>query len=311
MARWSAAEVEAMRQLFDQLWDALWPRSRWIGSPGWYTWLVSAPPISLSLVRDHRVDDQMHWVLGVPAAFRDRVLAAWQNVYQNVRFLPWTHPLTTPDQQVVRWRLKYRTAIRMVDVVSEYKALPLEMLVQAVAREAWRDREKLPDFVWQATWVPVPTGRALRRLEQAAQMATWEENVAAQEAADSALEQMGRGRWLTELRAGTPDYDTAQRIVSAWGAQNRWAVLRPHSVVVWRRKWAQWMSAGLPRVWPLAGGHALWSGECATFFALPTGRLRVADLPRSMTRRMPASRGFSRRPEDGFMRAEGHDLVGL
>lgn len=99
---------DAMRQLFDQLWDALWPRSRWIGSPFWYPWVVSAPPFSLSLIRDHQVDDQMHWVLGIPAAFQDRVLAAWQNTYQNVRFQAWPHPVQAPRQQVVRWRLKYR-----------------------------------------------------------------------------------------------------------------------------------------------------------------------------------------------------------
>ncbi len=302
---------DAMRQLFDQLWDALWPRSRWIGSPFWYPWVVSAPPFSLSLIRDHQVDDQMHWVLGIPAAFQDRVLAAWQNTYQNVRFHPWPHPVQAPRQQVVRWRLKYRTAIRLIDVVSQYKALPLEMLVQSVAREGWRERTQVPDFVWQATWVPVSTGRALKRLETAAQYATWEKNVALEQAADSALDQMGRGRWLTELRASAPDYDTMQRMVSAWGVQNRWAILRPHSVVVWRQKWVTWMQHGLPRLWPLAGGNALWSGECATFFALPTGRLRVADLPRSMTRRMPASRALSRQPGDVLMLAEGQDRVGL
>lgn len=365
---------DTMRQLFDQLWDALWPRSRWVGSTWWYRLFVSAPPFSLVLVRDAAVDDQMHWLLGIPAAMQDRVLAAWQNTYQNVRFHPWPHPVSAPPHpvrrgerawqrfwatwhaarllprppiwhpagwafmwrqnwqtarsqqrpvmavgtstppprpQVVRWRLKYRTAIRMVDVVSEYKALPLELLVQALAREAWKEHQPLPNFVWQATWTPMPTARALRQVETGAQYAVWEDNVAAQDAAVSALDQMGRGRWMTELRASAPTYDTMQRMVSAWGTQNRWAILRPHNVIVWRRAWSRWMTEGVPRIWPLGGGNPLWSGECAAFFALPTGRLRVSDLPRSMTRRMPAARALNRAPQDVIVMAEGHDKVGL
>jgi hypothetical protein len=97
--------------------------------PGFIAERLICLTVSLSLVRDQRMDDQMHWVLGVLANARDRVLAAWQNVYQNIRFLPWAQPLSVPDQQVVRWGLRYRTAIRMVDVVSEYKALPFKNLL--------------------------------------------------------------------------------------------------------------------------------------------------------------------------------------
>ncbi|WP_053958124.1 type IV secretory system conjugative DNA transfer family protein [Sulfobacillus thermosulfidooxidans] len=302
---------DAMRQLFDQLWDALWPRSRWVGSWWVYRLFVSAPPLTLMIIRDQTVDDRMHILLGTPANLTDRVLAAWQNAYQNVRFMVWPHPIHVPDHQVVRWGFRYRTAIRLVDLVDQYSALPLEVLVQAVAREAWKQAGPLPDFVWQVVWVPIGTGRAMKRLETAAQYATWEENVALQQAADTALQQMGRGRWMTEIRASAPTYDVLQRIISAWGLQNRWAVLRPHNVIVWRQKWVTWMQQAVPRIWPLAGGHPLWSGECAAFFALPTGRLRVADLDRSMTRRMPAPRTLSRDPRHVIVTAEGQDRVGL
>jgi len=305
------AEPAQIRGIFDQLWDALYPRSRWLGSWAPYRWVVGPSYYTLAVLRDPAVDDQIHLVLGAPAPVMDRVLAAWQTVYQNVRFVPWHVGLRPPRGQYVRWGLRYRTWIRLTDLVSSYEMIPLEALLQALAREAWRAADTLPAFTCTYTFTPQPTRRAWRALEQAARYAEWTQDTPAESAARSALTQVGRGRWYTEWRAATDTYDAMQRIVGAWGLHNRWAQLQPRNVIVLRRWFARWMAWGAPRVWPFAGGLALWSAEAATFFAWPTGRLRIADLARSVTRRMPPPRALPRDPGLALMQAEGGEQVGI
>jgi hypothetical protein len=305
------AEPAQVRGVFDQLWETLYPRSRWVGSFAPYRWLVGPHYYTLAVTRDPAVDDQIHLLLGAPAPVMDRVLAGWQNVYQNVRFLPWHHGLHPPRGQYLRWGLRYRTWIRLTDLVSRYEMMPLEALLQALAREAWQGDHPLPPFLCTYTFTPLPTRRAWAALEQASRYAEWMQDGPAESAARSALTQVGRGRWQTEWRAATATYDAMQRIVGAWGLHNRWAQLQPRNVILWRRVFARWMAWGAPRVWPVSGGLTLWSAEAATFFGWPTGRLRIADLNRSVTRRMPAPRALPRSPSLALMRAEGGEAVGL
>lgn len=305
------ADPAQVRGVFDQLWDALFPRSRWVGSIAPYRWLVGPNYYTFAVVRDPAVDDQIHLLLGAPAPVIDRLLTSWQNIYQNVRFHPWHHGLRPPTGQYLRWGLRYRTWIRLTDLVSSYEMMPVEALLQAMAREAWRTADTLPTFACTYTFTPQPTRRAWRALEHAARYAEWMHDGPAESAARSALTQVGRGRWLTEWRAATDTYDAMQRIVGAAGLHNRWAQLQPKNVIFFRRFFARWMAWGAPRIWPFAGGLHLWSAEASTFFAWPTGRLRIADLNRSMTRRMPAPRALPRAHGLALMRAEGGEYVGL
>ena len=303
-------EPARVRGVFDQLWDGLYPRHRWVGTWAPYRWFTGTTWYTWAVARDHAVDDQIHLLLGAPADVMDRVLHAWQNIYQNVRFEPWKHGLHPPQAQMLRWRVHHRSWLRLTTLASNNGTLPVEAMLQAISREGWRGDAPLPDVCCTYTFTPIPTHRAWQRLEQGARYAEWEADSPAQSAARSAITQVGRGRWQTEWRAATTNYDMMQRILGAWALHNHWAILVGHNVVFWRRLFHQWFAAGVPRLWGWHGPK-FWSGECATFFPWPTGRLRISDLNRSMTRRMPAPRPLVVSSPLALMQAEGGQYVGL
>lgn len=109
-------EPARVRGVFDQLWDALFPRQRWLGAWAPYRWFTGTTWYTYAIVRDGTVDDRIHLLLGAPGDVMDRVLHAWQNVYQNVRFAAWPHPFTPPTAHLVRWGVRYRTWLRLTDL---------------------------------------------------------------------------------------------------------------------------------------------------------------------------------------------------
>lgn len=307
-----AAQPDQVRALYNAVWNALIPRSRWLGAFFLYRWFVGADALTLALVRDHDADggEYLHLLLGAPASVLGRVLQLFQNVYQNVRFQPWRHPVPAAWPQMLRWGVRSRTPLHLLTLTSNYDAMPMEALIQAMSREAWKG-DAPDDFLMSWTLMPVPSTGAERAVARAALYADWERSTAEQGAARSANTQLGHGLFQVDWRAGVTRFDQAQRLVGVMGIHNNRATLMPHNILIWRRPIARWIGEGLPTVFPLARGPRLWSGEAATFCALPTGRLRVAELKRHNVRRMPASRALSRDPATVLVEAEGHDRVGL
>ena len=306
------AEPDQVRAMYNAVWNALIPRSRWFGAWFLYRWFAGTDALTLAVLRDYGADkgEYLHILLGAPHRSLGRVLQIVQNTYQNVRFTPWLHPVPSAWPQMVRWGLRSRSPLHLVTLTSNYDAMPMEALIQGMAREAWKG-ETPPPFIMTWNMRAVPSSHLERQIAQAAQYAQWTSDIADQAAARSANTQLGHGLFRVEWRAGVASYDQAQRLVGTLGIHNNRATLMPHNILVWRQAIGRWVAEGLPSVFPMAHGFRMWSGELATFGAFPTGRLRVSELVRYNTRRMPASRALSRDPGTALVEAEGHDQVGL
>lgn len=306
----------AMTAVLDTIYAATRVRSTWMNTAGIYRWFLGEPPWTLQIVRDPihpTMPHGIHLVLGAPSATALRSIQnALRTTYTNLRFLPWTLPMERRWPYVARWSLRRGIGgdAHLVRLLTNYDTIPLETLIQALARDTFA-HEDAPPFVFQWTMTPVSIGRARRRLEYRTNRAQWEGRATEQQAARQALTQIGHGRFRVEWRLAADSWEVVQKAAGAWASENRQADLRLRLVLIWKGFWVRWMAAGLPGLWPWARSIPLWSGELASFLALPTGRLRIADLTRSMTRRMPASQRLPRQPALTLMRAEPDDPVGI
>lgn len=303
-----------LTDILDAIYAATRVRSRWLNTAAIYRWLLGEPPWSLQVLRrsDHPTAPQgIHFVLAAPGPIALRSIeSALRTTYTNLRFLPWENPPQAPMAFMARWSIRRRGALQLMHLSPRYEALPLETLVQSLAHDTFPEGV-WPDFCFQWILIPVPTQRAQRRLQTRVNYAQWENYAMDQAAVPNALSQVGHGRWRTEWRLSADSWETLQKVAGAWGTDNHHAELRMRLIIIWRWLFYRWMSTALPGLWPIARPIALWSGELATFMALPTGRLRVVDLNRSMTRRMPASQRFPRTMAQALMIAEPQDWVGL
>lgn len=304
----------AVTAVLDAIYAATRVRSTWLNTAELYRWALGEPPWTLQIIRDPihaTMPHGIHLVLAIPGdRARRSIENALRTTYTNLRFERWPLPMSRRFPYVVRWSLRKRGPLRLVRLLSNYDTIPLETLIQALARDTF-GKDGAPAFVFQWTLTPVPIDRARRRLERRINYAQWENFATEQQGARQAMTQIGHGRFRTEWRLAAENWEAVQKAAGAWAAENRQAELRLRIVLIWKGLWLRWMAAGLPGLWPWTRAIPLWSGELASFIALPTGRLRVADLYRSMTRRMPASQRLNRRPECAIMRAEPNDPVGL
>lgn len=303
-----------LTDILDAIYAATRVRSRWLNTAMLYRWFLGEPPWSLQVVRqaDHPTQPQgIHFVLAAPGPIALRSIEnALRTTYTNFRFHPWTLPPAPPMPYMARWSIRRRGPLQLVRLLGRYEALPLETLVQTLAHDTFPDGVS-PNFCFQWVFVPVPTARAQRRLRTRVNYAQWENYAMDQALVPNALSQVGHGRWHTEWRLSAESWETLQKVAGAWATDNHHAELRMRLIIIWRLAFYRWMTKALPGIWPLARPIPLWSGELATFLALPTGRMRVVDLNRSTTRRMPASQALPRSPEHALVVAEPHDPVGL
>jgi len=305
---------QAVTAALDAIYSATRVRSRWLNTARFYRWALGEPGWTLQIIRDpiHPTMPQgLHLVIGTPGPQAMRTVQnALRATYTNLRFDPWHIPMARTLPYVARWSLRYRNPVHLVKLLPDYDVIPMETLLQALAKDTFPDGEA-PAFMFQWVLTPMAAETARKRLEKRINYVQWE-NFAAEKAGSAvAVDQVGHGRFHTEWRIAAESWEVLQKAAGAWSADNRHAELRMRLVIIWRWWFTRWMEFGLPGIWPLSRSIPLWSGELATFLALPTGRLRIVDLHRSMTRRMPASQKLIRQPRAAIVEGEPHDPVGI
>lgn len=305
---------QAVTAALDAIYAATRVRSRWLNTARFYRWALGEPGWTLQIIRDpiHPTMPQgLHVVIGAPGPQAMRTVQnALRATYTNLRFDPWHLPMALELPYVARWSLRYRNPVHLVKLLSNYDVIPIETLLQALAKDTFPDGEA-PAFIFQWVLTPMAAENARKRLEKRINYVQWENFAAEKSGSAVALDQVGHGRFHTEWRIAAESWEVLQKAAGAWAIDNRHAELRMRLVIIWRWWMKRWMETGLPGLWPLSRSIPLWSGEMATFLALPTGRLRIVDLHRSMTRRMPASQKLIRQPRSALVEAEPHDPVGI
>lgn len=299
--------------ILDQIYEAIQVRHPWWNTSGWYRLFVGQNSWSLNVWRDPQHPDApqaLHIVLAGPRRIMPMVESALQSHYTNLRFIRRPGPPDILWPYLLRWQLRYQSPLHLLRMPSNANTIPLESLAQQLAASSYPGSP--PAFHFQLLMLPVPTQRARKQVTNRLNIAQWEEFATEKHAADQARTQIGNGRFRTEWRAGAQDYAVLQRLAGVWQAENRHAELKTHNVVVWRGLWRRWLRTNVPRIWPFIGGPTLWAGELTPVILLPTGFIRVPDIVRSMTRRMPAALAIARdslltRPDltpQGIMEAE-------
>jgi hypothetical protein len=283
--------------ILDQIYETMQVRSRWLNTAALYRLFVGQNVWTLNVWRDPHDPHQpqaLHIVLAGPRAIMPAIESALHTHYTNLRFVRRDKPPEYAWPYLLRWQLRYQSPLHLLRMPSNANSIPMETLAQQLAASSYPGTP--PPFHFQLLMMPVPTQRARRRIMQRWDIAQWEEFATERHAADQARTQIGNGRFRTEWRAGALDYAVLQRLAGVWQAENRHAELITHNVLIWRGFWRRWMRTGLPRLWPFIGGPTLWAGELTPIVMLPTGFIRVPDIVRSMTRRMPAALAIARDP---------------
>ena len=281
--------------ILDQIYEAIQVRHHWWNTSVWYRLFVGQNIWSLNVWRDPQHPDApqaLHIVLAGPRRIMPMVESALQSHYTNLRFVRRLGPPDILWPYLLRWQLRYQSPLHLLRMPSNANTIPLESLAQQLAASSYPGTP--PPFHFQLLMMPVPTQRARKQVTNRLNIAQWEEFATEKHAADQARTQIGNGRFRTEWRAGAQDYAVLQRLAGVWQAENRHAELRTHNVVIWRGLWRRWLRTNVPRLWPFVGGPTLWAGELTPIILLPTGFIRVPDIVRSMTRRMPAALAIAR-----------------
>ena len=278
------------------LYNTHWFYHLWVGQNSW----------SLNLIRTPDRDDptRVHFVLSAPDPAIRRVEQSLSTRYSNLRFRRTTPPITQDWPFLLRWRLKYRSALHVIRLVSRDPIVPFDNLIQAVSAANAVTPGDAPSLHVQVMMTPVGTHRARQRVQRAVNWVGWSQNQAEAEAGQQMLSQLGNGRWRTEWRAAADNYEILSRMTGAWAFESKYAEILPRNVLFLKRRTLQWMRFNMPKVWPLVRGPILWSSEAAAVFLFPTGETRVDDLSRSMMRRMPVPLDVNRDPDRAIVEGE-------
>ncbi len=280
--------------IIDQIYESIQVRSRiWNTSP-LYRLFVGQNTWAINLWRDPQNDNPqaIHIVLSAPRQVMSSIESALHTHYTNLRYKRLPQPPAIRWPYLIRWQMRYQSALHLLKMPTTNESIPMEIIAQQLAAASYPGAP--PPFHFQLLMMPVPTQRARKTIIDKLNIANWEEFATEKHAADKARTQIGNGRFRTEWRAGALDYNVLMRLAGAWQSGNSHAELKTHNVLIWRDFMRRWITFSLPRLWPFASGPTLWAGELTTLIVLPTGYIRVPDIVRSMTRRMPAALAIAR-----------------
>lgn len=292
--------------VIDNVYEVIQARSPLYNTHWWYRLWVGQNTWSINILRSPERPDptRLTFLLAGPDPAMRRVEQALAVRYSNLRFWRSAPPAFHPWRYLLRWGLKYRTALHVIRLVSRDPIIPFDNVVQTLSvANTDNGHEPLPIFI-QLLMTPIATGWARRRVQRAVNMARWSEMHAESEAGQQMLSQIGNGRWRTEWRAAADHYDLLARLTGAWAFESKYAEIVPRNVLTFRHLTREWMTTHLPKPWPLLRGPVLWSSEIAAVFMMPTGQTRVDDLHRLMTRRMPVPLAVRRGEDSAIVEGE-------
>lgn len=292
--------------VIDNIYEVLQTRSPLYNNHWWYHLWVGQNSWSINLLRapDRPDPTRITFILAGPDPAIRRVEQALATRYSNLRFWRTEPPQDHHWRFLLRWRLRYRTALHVIRLVSHDPTIPFDNVVQTLSSANTTSLETAPPVFIQLMMTPVSTRRARNRVQRAVNWARWGEMHSETEAAQQMQSLIGNGRWQTEWRAAADDYDMLMRLTGAWAFESKYAEILPRNVLTFRQQTRYWMTHHLPKMWPLVRGPVLWSSEVASVFLLPTGQTRVDDLHRLMIRRMPVPLAVNRTPAQAIVEGE-------
>ena len=266
---------------------------------------------TFEVVRD--ADGAVHFLLSAPHEWLPALEDIWRSKYTNIRFVPWqdvARPWPVAQQIVLSKHWRYAT-----ETVRDYQNSVVETLVQALDRA---DGEAHLQY----HMTPIPAGglhETLRshirnmeysaRNQQLADPANPGVGYADSQAVKNALQLYGKAAFRTEIRLGADTWNTVQRIYGALQEANGENRLRATTVILAKGLWTRWFWDRLPSLF-LFRPAILFSFPLATLIHLPSARLRVNSLQRTLVRRGPAPRAITRDPRVSILRDE-HGVVGI
>lgn len=260
---------------------------------------------TFELVRDG--DGGIHFLLGAPYDWLTAIEDVWRSKYTNIRFEPWSdqrRPWGVAQQITLTKHWRHAT-----ETVKDYQNSVVETLVQALDRADGAAH-------LQYLMTPVPAGplhaelrshiRSMEyqaRSQQQADPANPGVGFADSQAVKDALQLYGKAAYRTEIRLGTDHWNTGQRIFGALQEANGENRFRAATVILSKNLWTRWFWDRLPSL-GIFQSVLLFSFPLATLIHLPSARLRVNSLRRTLVRRGPAPRAVSRDPALSILRDE-------
>lgn len=260
---------------------------------------------TFEVVRDG--DGGIHFLLGAPYDWLTAIEDVWRSKYTNIRFEPWAderRPWGVAQQIALTKHWRHAT-----ETVKDYQNSVVETLVQALDRADGAVH-------LQYVLTPVPAGplhaelrshiRSMEyqaRSQQQADPASPGVGFADSQAVKDALQLYGKAVYRTEIRLGTDHWNTGQRVFGALQEANGENRFRAATVILNKGLWTRWFWDRLPSL-GIFQSVLMFSFPLATLIHLPSARLRVNSLRRTLVRRGPAPRAITRDPALAILRDE-------
>lgn len=266
---------------------------------------VGQNSFTFEIVRDG--EGGVHFLLAAPFRWLQAIEDIWRSKYTNIRFQPWSEaPRSWPFAQHIVLQKHWRHS---TETVKDYQNSVVETIVNALDRAQG-------EMHLQYLLTPIAAGpmheqlrQHIRGMEYSAKSAQVVDPAApgvgfadSQVVKDS-LQLMGKGVFRTEIRLAADNWDLVQRVFGALGEANGENSFRANTVVAGKWLWTRWVYARIPSVF-LFRSSVMFSFPLATIIHLPTARLRVNTLQRTLVRRGPAPRAIPRDDATAIMRDE-------
>lgn len=306
------AEPFEVMSLFDTIANIL--RTRYAGGAvgqSWWCFEVIKP--------GDTAEGGIHFVVTVPKAYAAGIQGAWHSKYTNIRFVPWEGDPPRVTDGRGRWRparnwpwctqgALARTWTLPLKSQRDYQNMLMETLVAQLESTPGPCRLQYvlqPVSIAQQAHLKqfVIASEQRGRLRQVQDPAHQGVGYVEDKELKSALEGVGKAFWRVELRWAAESWDMVQAVLGALGESASENQITASTVVMGKRLWLRWLEARAPSLF-LFQPLLLSSLHLATLIQLPTARLRVQGLERSMVRRGVAVVGVNRDEHAALVRDE-------
>ncbi len=259
---------------------------------------------TFEIVRDDQ--GQVHFLISTQHAWMPGLQNMIRSKYTNVRYESWSG-----EEHILRWAqeitLEKHWSIA-TETVRDYTNSVVETVVQAMdsldcPAHFQIHMRPLPIHTYhQAIQQKIRRNQYDLRQQQTEDPAQAGVGYVEDKSLKNSIQLMGRSVFAVEIRLAADTWTGVQAIYGALAEANDENRLKASTVVVGKGLWFRWLFARMP-AFMLFKHSVMFSFPLATIIHLPSNRLRVNSLRRSLVRRSPAIMAIPRtqNSRDGMM----------